>query len=243
MAQRYIYPLVAPPTPERLEQDKKSIDEQFERAFGLVEQLAKDTEALKAAEKDRTERLDAALADLESTLSELKSANRRREDDANRVRDDVQSLKNSLPRAMDAQKEQTDNRMKDLNTELKSLKTLISQRMAPAGPSSSAPAPAQTTGGYLRASSAVPPTASSDTSTTPVNGTESSEPATSTQEEPSKPRDYTGYVASLGRSSPFSSGMPMSKASIPDWQKPKAPQASVSTPEAESSAAQASGSN
>jgi peroxin-14 len=47
--------LVAPPTPERLEQDKKTIDEQFEKAFSLVDQLAKDTEALKAAEQQRTD--------------------------------------------------------------------------------------------------------------------------------------------------------------------------------------------
>ena len=39
MRQRYVYPLVAPPTPEKLEQDKKSIEEQFDRAFSLVEQL------------------------------------------------------------------------------------------------------------------------------------------------------------------------------------------------------------
>ena len=31
--QRYISPLVTPPTPEKLEQDKETVDEQFEKAF------------------------------------------------------------------------------------------------------------------------------------------------------------------------------------------------------------------
>lgn len=79
MTKRYVYPLVAPPTPDRLEQDKKAIDEQFERAFALVDQLAKDTDELKAAEKERTERLDQALTNLESVITELKTASKRRE--------------------------------------------------------------------------------------------------------------------------------------------------------------------
>ncbi|KAL7946670.1 peroxisomal membrane anchor protein conserved region domain-containing protein [Trichoderma barbatum] len=129
LGKRYVYPLVAPPTPEKLEQDKKSIEEQFDKAFALVEQLSKDTEALKDAEKQRTERLDITLADLDTIMTELKAANKRREDDAHRIRDEVQGLKDAIPRAMNNQKELTDNRLAEINTELASLKTLVSQRM------------------------------------------------------------------------------------------------------------------
>ncbi len=72
------------PTTERLEQDKKTIDEQFDKAFALMEQLAKDTEALKMAEAERTQRLDGALTELETVISDVKSANRRRDDEAQR---------------------------------------------------------------------------------------------------------------------------------------------------------------
>ncbi|XP_044716131.1 peroxisomal membrane anchor protein [Hirsutella rhossiliensis] len=130
LGKRYVYPLVAPPTPERLEQDKKSIEEQFDKAFALVEQLSKDTEALKTAEVQRTERLDTALADLEMTMADLKAANRRREDDAQRIRDEVQALKDAIPKAMDSQKDVTDNRLQEINSELTSLKTLVKQRMS-----------------------------------------------------------------------------------------------------------------
>jgi peroxin-14 len=118
--------MIAPPTPERLEQDKKSVEEQFDKAFVLVEQLARDTEALKAAEKDRTERLDAALEEMESVLKELKMSNRRLDDDAQRIRQDVQNLQDSIPKAVDAQKQATDQRLKELNKELVGLKTLLS---------------------------------------------------------------------------------------------------------------------
>ncbi|KAL8392206.1 hypothetical protein RB595_002411 [Gaeumannomyces hyphopodioides] len=132
LTKRYIYPLVAPPTPDRLEADKKAIDEQFDRAFSLVEQLAKDTDALKAAEQQRTERLDTALTELETVITDLKSANRRREDDAQRIRDEVQDLKASIPKALDAQKELANERLKEVNVEVTSLKTLLSQRLSSA---------------------------------------------------------------------------------------------------------------
>ncbi|RDA92429.1 hypothetical protein CP533_4720 [Ophiocordyceps camponoti-saundersi (nom. inval.)] len=130
LGKRYVYPLVAPPTPERLEQDKKSIEEQFERAFALVEQLARDTEALKKAEQQRTERLDTAMSDLERTMADLKTMNRRREDDAQRIRDEVQALKDAIPKAMSSQKDLTDSRLSEINGELGSLKALVTQRIS-----------------------------------------------------------------------------------------------------------------
>lgn len=219
---------MAPPTPERLEQDKKSIDEQFDRTFALVEQLAKDTEALKAAEQERTERLDTALSDLESVMSDLKSANRRREDEAQRVRDDVQTLKDSIPKAMDTQRDSTDNRLREVNTELKSLKMLITQRMNPTATSTSV-------SNYLRPSVANPAPSSPGTESADVEG----KPAAEESKGQDAAQDYT---SSFGRSSPFSSGAPPSKASIPAWQLAMATKNAGSTSATNGAEAGASGS-
>ena len=194
--QRYVYPLVAPPTPERLEQDKQSIEEQFDKAFSLVEQLAKDTEALKDAEKQRTEKLDSAMADLESVMADLKSANRRREDDAQRIRDEVTALKEAIPKAMDNQKTLTDNRLSEINTELTSLKTLVSQRMAPAPSGARARTPA--------------------VETVPDAATPSPAPA-ATSTPAATPAEPPKNLAQNSFSRP-SSGSSTTKASIPAWQ-------------------------
>lgn len=242
--QRYVYPLVAPPTPERLQQDKKTIDEQFEKAFALVDQLAKDTEHLKAAEQQRTERLDTALSELETVITELKSSNRRREDDAQRVRDDVQNLKDAIPTALNKQKDATDVRLREVNTELKSLKTLITQRMNPSTP---AAAPSPSAGNYLRPSSgnaaSGPKTPTSATTAAP-GGTENVD-ANMTNgkaaEEP-KNQDYLDYASTLNRSSPFSSGAPPAKASIPAWQMAMANKSSNTAAGSSSSATKGSSS-
>nr|CDP28331.1 PEX14 peroxisomal biogenesis factor 14 encoded by the pex14 gene [Podospora anserina S mat+] len=212
LGKRYVYPLIAPPTPERLERDKKSIDEQFEKTFALVEQLAKDTEALKAAETERTEKLDTALNELETVIGDLKSANRRRDDEAQRVRDDVQSLKDSIPRALNNQKDLTDTRLREVNAELKSLKTLITQRMNPTATSTSV-------NNYLRPSTGGTTPAASPAAVTPAA------PATvENGDEAPKTTTYSDYLTgnhnrtgSASASSPFNSGM-TAKASIPAWQ-------------------------
>ncbi|KAH8170869.1 peroxisomal membrane anchor protein (Pex14p) conserved region domain-containing protein [Sarocladium implicatum] len=200
LGKRYVYPLVAPPTPEKLEQDKKSIEEQFDRAFSLVEQLAKDTEELKAAEQKRTERLDAALLDVEAVVSDLKASNRRREDDAQKIRDEINALKEAVPKAMQDQRDVTDNRMREVNGELASLKTLMTQRMAASSSAQSAN-PLRPTSGNT------PQPAKVESATGSENATEGENNA----EAAAAPKS--------ARASSFKSGRSAGgKASIPAWQ-------------------------
>ncbi|KAF9876012.1 hypothetical protein CkaCkLH20_06458 [Colletotrichum karsti] len=219
LAKRYVYPMIAPPTPEKLEQDKKSIEEQFDKAFGLVEQLAKDTEALKEAEKERTEKLDTALSELESVVKELRSANTRRESETQRIKDDVQVLKASIPKAMETQKEATDTRLKEVNSELTSLKTLITQRMS-AGTASTGANGLRNGGVATPASPAV-----SRPATTSDNQGGNSE-AASNAETPK-----TTSTPTVNRPNPFS-GKPGAKASIPAWQMAMANKDSAASPAA-----------
>lgn len=215
--QRYVYPLVAPPTPERLETEKKAIDDQFEKAFALVEQLSKDTEALKASEQERTERLDSALGDLETAITGIKSSSKRRDDEAERVRDDVHGLKDSIAKALEAQKKLADERLQEVNNELKSLKTLISQRMNPS-------ASAANTSTYLRPTTGnATPTPAATTPSTPTPGASSSSAAGNENATPSgKAAEDTAkpdVTSPLGRSSPFTSGVTAANVRIPEWQR------------------------
>ena len=211
---RYVYPMVAPPTAPQLEQDKKAIDESFEKAFSLLDQLAKDTETLKTSEQARTERLDTALTEVENLISELKISSRRREEESRRISDEVRGLKDLIPKAIEGQKENTDTRLKELNTELKSLKTLMGQRMNPTAQTS--------TNSYSRpsgvgGSSTGTPSATSSFSNTLQNS--------STEVVSPKPASVTNgsgneTVASIQSrtTSPFSTGAPAGRAAIPAWQ-------------------------
>ncbi|KAI0878721.1 peroxisomal membrane anchor protein conserved region-domain-containing protein [Hypoxylon argillaceum] len=231
VSKRYLYPLVAPPTPEKLDQDKTTVDEQFEKAFATLEQLAKDTEALKASEASRTEKLDKVLEELEAFVRESKSASRRQEDEMEHLRDDIKSINASIPKSMAAHKDFTDSRLKEITSEVNSLKSLISRRLSSATSAVPAPSNGPTPSHSFVASSQPRPGSANGVSvgraTTPsvvveTNGSLNGGSSSSAQDEvkssastpaPSK----EDYISSLsGR--PFGSGSPAAKASIPAWQ-------------------------
>ncbi len=129
LADRYVRPLIAPPTPPQLEQDKAAIDEQFNKAFALLDTLTSDTNALKEAEEQRTKRLDSAITDIEAVIADLKAANTKREDDSRKMETEIRTMKESLPRSIDNVKDASERQLKELSTELQSLKLLMSNRM------------------------------------------------------------------------------------------------------------------
>ncbi|KAK4542152.1 hypothetical protein LTR36_006999 [Oleoguttula mirabilis] len=128
-ARRYISPLISPPTAPQLEQDKASIDQSFDKAFALLDQLATDTADLKASEQARTERLDAALAEVESVIGRMKEANEARELESKRLARELADIREQIPMAIEKEKEGTEARLRDLAGEMKSLKTLVGNRM------------------------------------------------------------------------------------------------------------------
>jgi peroxin-14 len=224
--QRYIYPIIAPPTEPQLEKDKKAIDDSFDKAFALLDQLSKDTETLKSSEQARTERLDTALSEVETVIAELKTLSKRREEESRRISDEVRGLQDLIPKAMDGQKESTDSRLRELNTELKSLKTLMSQRMSPPSQSSTAPLPS-----LGRTLGSTSPSGTSSTNTT--NGTNSTDNLT--PKPASVSNDTESTFAPVGRTAtPFGTGAP-GRAAIPSWQMAAANKssstASTSTPD------------
>ncbi|RMZ76648.1 hypothetical protein DV738_g4866, partial [Chaetothyriales sp. CBS 135597] len=194
LADRYIKPLVAPPTPPQLEQDKAAIDEQFNKAFALLDTLAADTTALKEAEEQRTKRLDAAIADIESIASELRTATQRRQDEARRMESEINTMKDSLPRSIDNVRDASERQLKELSTELSSLKLLMSNRLA-SSPSPMAAIP-KTQPANISAASSLPG----------VNGTVNA---------PSVASPAVVAPRSIA-STPFGGGG--AKASIPAWQ-------------------------
>ncbi|EFQ98195.1 peroxisomal membrane protein PEX14 [Nannizzia gypsea CBS 118893] len=203
VAKRYISPLIAPPTSPQLQQDKENVDEQFSRAFSLLDQLSADTAALKAAEEARTTRLDTALRDVEEVVQELKVSSRRRDDDTRRISEEVRSLKDGIPKAIEGAREGNEKRLRELNSELRSLKVLLTNRLGSSAPT-------------LTPNN----TATTSTTTRPeVNG------AASGPQQTSSPAIPIPAAASIPASTPAPrerSGSPFSQlgkpASIPAWQ-------------------------
>lgn len=228
LAQRYVKPLIAPPTPPQLEQDKAAIDEQFNKAFALLDTLSSDTAALKEAEEARTQRLDSAITDIETIVADLKAANMRREDAARRMETEIKSIKDTLPRSIDNVRDASERQLKELSTELGSLKLLMGNRM---GSGSSTFGPAGQGIPRTQPGTFPGPASASNPNTAAVT------PATETAPSSAAPRPtptYTNSTSALPTSSstmpaqspasrpPTTSTVPFgssgSKAAIPAWQ-------------------------
>ncbi|KAF2718851.1 putative peroxisomal membrane anchor protein [Polychaeton citri CBS 116435] len=128
-AKRYIQPLIAPPTPPQLEQDKASIDASFDKAFALLDQLSSDTNELKEKEKERSDKLDHALNEVEAVMIRMKEAQEERERESKSMARDLSDVKDLIPKAIEKERKSTDDRLAELATEMQSLKTLLQFRL------------------------------------------------------------------------------------------------------------------
>ena len=166
LVQRYVMPLISPPTPPQLEADKASIDASFNRAFALIEQLTADTTKLQVSETERTEKLDSSFEGIDSIVEDLKTANMRREAESKVIADQVQGLKELVPKALQGWKASGDAKMEELNLEVQSLKRLLENKVGRSGGSSGptgrgyAPPTANGNGKSSDGFSMLPPTSS-----------------------------------------------------------------------------------
>ncbi|KAM0721182.1 hypothetical protein Q7P37_003469 [Cladosporium fusiforme] len=207
-AKRYITPLVAPPTPPQIEQDKASIDASFDKAFALLDQLASDTQELKDAEKTRTERLDKALSEVESVIGKMKEANEARETESRRMAREMNELREQIPKAIEKEKEGTDGRLKELGAEMKSLKTLVANRMAGGAP--------RATPGYTQPSAAQAPTQTSTPA--PAAPSAPAPEANGANESTAKEAEKPASPLPERSNSPFGRTLGAKSPSIPAWQ-------------------------
>lgn len=223
LAQRYIKPLIAPPTPPQLEQDKAAIDEQFNKAFALLDTLSTDTAVLKEAEEARTERLDNAIGDIESIVADLKAANMRREDDARRMESEIKSMKDSLPRSIDSVKDASERQLKELSTELASLKLLMGNRMGSStGYGSASQSIPRTQAGTLPTAGAIPPPAPTVSTESPVGASPVARQPSSYGNAQQLPHSATPSIPVAAPAARPASAAPFAgssnKAAIPAWQ-------------------------
>ncbi|OLL26946.1 Peroxisomal membrane protein pex14 [Neolecta irregularis DAH-3] len=133
LVRRYVMPLIAPPTPEALQADKDSIDAQFDEAQSLLKQLQEDSEQLKKDADDQKNAVNEALRDLDRVMDNLRKCTESSETELRNLKHDINSLKALVPEALEKHKDNQEAALVDLQTELKSLKTLIVNRGRPIG--------------------------------------------------------------------------------------------------------------
>lgn len=198
VAKRYLMPLILPPTPPSLEADKEALEAEFARVQGLLDQVQQDTEEVKTSQIEVAKRVENALKGVEETIDQLKSQTKKRDDEMKLVTAEVERIRDRLPKNIDKLKDSQEQGLADIQSELKSLKQLLSTRTAASSGPKLPPIPPPSSYLTRKASPAVPA----------VPAVEHSVSSSSTV-----PADKEDFIPTPGGAVPSTSSVPNSAVS------------------------------
>jgi len=134
LAKRYVVPLIKPPTPAELENDKALVTAKFDEAQRTLDLLKAEAAELKSSQEKQQQKVGEALESVEKAVRDLRESGSRRESDLRGFKTDIDSIRELIPKALERNKEAQTNQLQDLQNELKSLKSLLLNRQRPFTP-------------------------------------------------------------------------------------------------------------
>lgn len=145
LARKYLTPHLQPPSSTAFQETSASLAEQYDAAQAALDELREQTTALTSAAEAERERVSAALDEVEAAAKTVKEAEARWRDDMREVRGEVESVKELVPRLIEKHSAAQSSALTDLQSELRSLKTLLVARQgaepAPAASGTASPTP------------------------------------------------------------------------------------------------------
>lgn len=128
LARKYLVPHLKPPSSTAFQSTSAELAEQYDAAAAALDELRAETAALATAAQSERERVAAALEDVESAAKAVKDAEARWRDDMREVRGEVESVRELVPRMIEKHAASQSAALTELQSELRSLKTLLVAR-------------------------------------------------------------------------------------------------------------------
>ncbi|KAF9275109.1 peroxisomal membrane protein pex14 [Mortierella alpina] len=144
VAKKVVGPKLQWPSQEELEMDKKKLDEQFEEIEKSLADVKDNTTVVAKNVEEQTAHVKESLEGMTGVLDGMKTNDEKREQELSGLKSDIENIKNMIPQLMDKNKESQANVLNELQSEIKSLKSLLLNRRAPGpgAPGSPAGSPA-----------------------------------------------------------------------------------------------------
>ncbi|BEI89622.1 uncharacterized protein CcaverHIS019_0209840 [Cutaneotrichosporon cavernicola] len=141
LARKYLTPHLKPPSSTAFQETSASLAEQYDAAQAALDDLKAQTEALTASAEEERTRVAAALDDVEAAAKAVRDAEARWRDDMREVRGEVESVRELVPRLIEKHSQAQNAALTELQSELRSLKTLLVARQGQAPEASGAASP------------------------------------------------------------------------------------------------------
>jgi peroxin-14 len=91
-------PLIKPPTPPELENDKALVTAKFDEAQQTLDLLKQQTADLKEAQEEQGKKIEEALESVEKAVSDLQESGKRREADIRSFKSDIDNIRELIPK-------------------------------------------------------------------------------------------------------------------------------------------------
>ncbi|KAF9417471.1 peroxisomal membrane protein pex14 [Podila epigama] len=131
VAKNVVGPKLQWPSQEELEMDKKKLDEQFEEIEKSLTGVKDSTATVAKNVEDQTAHVKESLENMTGVLDGMKTNDDKREQELIGLKSDIENIKTMIPKLMEKNKESQANVLNELQTEIKSLKSLLLNRRAP----------------------------------------------------------------------------------------------------------------
>lgn len=128
LARKYLFPHLQPPNQHILEEDRDALTAKYDEVAAQLAALDAETKAVKAGVEEQREAIEKSIQEVEDTVKSLREADKKRADDMDTVKSEVDAMKDSLARMFEKTKEAQTASLSELQSELKSFKSLLVSR-------------------------------------------------------------------------------------------------------------------
>ncbi|KAI5478867.1 peroxisomal biogenesis factor 14 [Pseudohyphozyma bogoriensis] len=161
VAQKFLMPHLAPPSATELEAAQLALEAKYDEAASLLASLQTSTDALAASLDEQKEVVDHEIGEVKKAVQGLKEGEEKRDKWCKRVEQQVDEVVKGLPSMLEKQAASQAQSLTDLQTELKSLKSLMIARQPARAPSFGTSSATAASGASTNGSSTSPSDSSS----------------------------------------------------------------------------------
>ncbi|GAA5941962.1 hypothetical protein JCM1841_001872 [Sporobolomyces salmonicolor] len=140
LAKKFLLPHLQPPSESDLLASQRALEAKYDEAAALLSTLQASTDAVAQTLEEQREKVEAELQEVREVVREMREGEKRREEWSERVGREVDEMGKKLPGLLDKHASAQTSSLTELQSELKSLKSLlIARRPTPSSPSASLP--------------------------------------------------------------------------------------------------------
>ncbi|GAA5895606.1 hypothetical protein JCM5296_003760 [Sporobolomyces johnsonii] len=140
LAKKFLLPHLQPPSESDLVASQRALEAKYDEAAALLSTLQASTDAVAQSLDEQRDKVEAELQEVRDAVREMREGEKRREEWSERVGREVDEMARKLPGLLDKHSSAQTTSLTELQSELKSLKSLlIARRPTPSSPSSSLP--------------------------------------------------------------------------------------------------------